>query len=660
MDAIAALLPLLELAVMSLAIAVWLRGRPRPYPVAAALALGMVTAMGLLSLLLQISFLLHHPEWSPVLELMALGGLIAITWPQRSVLGDMGTRIGTIWQSMPVAMTCLAIACTYLLLQAVLLPPSSWDAMTYHLPRVLLWAQNRSLFLRDFIISPQAAFPVGSDILFHLFLRLSTDYGLGIFSWLSYLTVLLATYGLARPRVSQGIAVTTVVVMGSLPELIYQATATKNDIILAAIALAAVLWADRWLRSPSIESLLGLGLTLCFGVAVKTTFVLFAGCFGVLWLGLVIQQGRWQTLVRGGIQAWPWLALSLLPALILSQCWLFWDNYHQFGDWLGPAKFAQNSRNPDGFVGTIANLARYSFQSIHLLQPVDIVWERLTGWSLTSGLQALYDMLLDPLLGEAGRSQIGSEHPFKITWKPQEDTSWFGPLGPLVIMPAVIWCLARKRGLPRVMAMVACALVLAISYKVGWSPWKSRFFSIVVVLAGLCVAMLLQRLVLRSWPLGCLRALSLVIMAYACLCNVQKPVLLPSLQPTDQVIWPLSQWTRDRLIYDKLRSGDRVEQFLQVVPPGARVAIVGYDHYFPFMFHRQGLDSVLLPAEKTPDGTAQSLTQIADRLTDRDYLLCFLLPCDRRTLPSELEVGLDTVWVTVVGGRPTELYRISP
>lgn len=103
---------------------------------------------------------------------------------------------------------------------------------------------------------------------------------------------MLATYGLARPRVNRHIALTTALVIALLPEIVYQVTATKNDIILAAVAIACVVWADRWLQAPSFEALLGLGLTLCFGVAVKTTFGLFAFFFGLTWLSLVIQRGR--------------------------------------------------------------------------------------------------------------------------------------------------------------------------------------------------------------------------------------------------------------------------------------------------------------------------------------------------------------------------------
>ena len=662
MDIIIALLPMTEITVICLGIFVWLRGKVNPYPVAAALALGIVSGLGILSLCLQIGFLLRRPDVAGLLELIVLGAVIGLNWQRWHVLQDIWQRLHAIWQEKPIAVTVIAIAITYLFLLAVLLPPSSWDALTYHLPRVLLWAQNRSLFLQDFIISPQVAFPVGSDILFHLFLRFQTDYGLGLFSWLSYLVILLATYAIACPRVNREIAFTTTLVIIALPEIVYQSTATKNDIILTAVALACVLWADQWLRSPAIESLLGLGLTLCLGIAVKTSFVLFAFFFLLLWFTLVIQQGRWWTLAQLLVKYWHLVLLSLLPALILSQCWLFFENHRQFGEWLGPAKFGINSRNHDGLWGGLANVVRYSFQSIHLLRPINDLWEWLTGWSLTSGLQATYDSIFAPWFGEAGRSQIGSERPFQIEWNPQEDTSWFGPFGIFLIVPAIVWGTFRGRELTRVMAIVAICLVLAISYKIGWSPWKSRFFSMVFASGGLCVAMLLQRLQVGRWRLFGLQMLSLSILCYACLCNVQKPLILQQslIQPTPHLpsinIWSLSDWTHDRLIYDRLYAGNRVALFSQSVPAGQQVAIVGYDHYFPFMFHNPDLEYVLLSTETTPDGTAHSLVEIEDRLVQMDYLMCFLLPCH----PSNLTISLEPVWKTDIGSKVTELYKVLP
>lgn len=655
MSAVVALLPITEIVVCILSVFVWLRTRQQPYPMAAALALSIISGLGILSLLLQIGFLIGQPEELPFLELAVFIPLVGLQWRKWSVVWSIPKQIITTGREIPITMSVLATAMTYLFLQAVLLPPSSWDALTYHLPRILLWEQNRSLFLRDFIITPQAAFPVGSDILSHLFLRVGTDYGLGIFSWLSYLTILLATYAIACPRVHRPIALSTALVIASLPEIVYQATATKNDIILAAVAIACVVWADRWLQNFSFEALLGLGLTLCFGVAVKTTFVLFAFFFVLTWLSVVIQRRQLGLLLQSTVRYWRWIMVCAFPAIILSQSWLFWDNYRQFGGFLGPAKFAIANRNNDGLVGGIANFVRYSFQSVHLLQPVDILWEKVTGGSLTAGLQVVYDTLFDPILGMAGRSKLALFNPFVIQWEVKEDTSWFGPLGVLLVVPAVGWCALKGRQMPRIMAFVSIGLVLALCYVMGWSPWKSRFFILVAVTSGLCIAMLLQKLQLKPWMLNSLRMLSLIILCYACAFNFAKPLLfMPSPKQLDN-IWVLSDWTRNRLIYERANGGERVEQIGHHIPPGKQVAVVGYDHYFPLMFHNRDRKFVLLSADKTLE-MQYDLAKIEPRLVESDYLLCLEHECDLKNL--DLQLGL--LWKNDLNYRSTQLYKISP
>ncbi len=653
MAAAAAVFPLLEITVVCLGFFVWLRSRIPAYSVSAALALGIMSGLCLLSLLLQIGFLIEQPQLIPLFEVFAIA---TITWVNRNRwrhVDDIRQRLVTAWQTAPIAISVLAVALLYLFLQAVLLPPNSWDAMVYHLPRVLLWEQNQSLFLKDYGVTAQAIFPVGSDILFHLFLRFQTDYGLGVFSWLSYLVILLGTYAIARPRVNATITLTTALVIACLPEIVYQSTATKNDIIVAAVAIACVVWADRWLRNPAINSALGLGLTLCFGIAVKTSFVLFGVFFMLLWLSLVLQRGYLVLLARLLATHWRIVLLCILPALVLSQGWLFLDNYRQYGEWLGPPEFALKNQNRDGWLGAVANFVRYSFQSIHLLQPVDWAWQSLTGGSIQAGLQTAYDQLFAPWLGKAGYASIALHLPLEIKWQAQEDTSWFGPISVVLIVPAVGWTLARGKELPRLMAIVTLCLVGAISYKIGWSPWKCRFFSLVFVSTGLCVAMFLHQLQLKAWGLASLRWVSLAILVYGCLYNLAKPVILLPDSPWDTNVWLQSNWTQNRLVYAHLYYGPQVELQSQALAAAKQVAIVGYAHYFPLMFYNPDLDFLPLHIPNDVDED-QSFASIESRLQEVDHLLCFNQRCD----PPENHRGFNLVWQNDAGSGFPKIYEV--
>ncbi|MEO1593032.1 MAG: hypothetical protein AAFU71_17330, partial [Cyanobacteria bacterium J06632_22] len=440
-------------------------------------------------------------------------------------------------------------------------------------------------------------------------------------------------------KVSQSVALTAALVIAGLPEIVYQSTATKNDIIVAAVAVACLVWGDRWLRMPTIEALLGLGLTLCFGVAVKTSFILFAIFFVLLWLVLIIQQGRLAPLVQLTVQHRRVVLLSLLPAAVLSQGWLFWDNYQQYGEWLGPAELALKNQNNDGVWGALANLTRYGFHSLHFLRPVDDLTQAILGQSIIDALQGLYDGLFAPLFNDVGKAAFIAWRPFEVIWEAHEDISWFGPVSVVLIFPAVLWAVIRGRSLTRITGLLALCLVGAMSYKLGWSPWKTRFFTLAFVCTGLCVATFLQDLKVRPWGLIAWRWVSLAILLYACICNFTKPMLPSDYYIGQHPIWYSSQWTRDRTIYSKLYDGRQLEFMTEALTSAQRVGIAGYGHYFSLMFHNPSLQFVFLFMDRHAEA-ADALATLQARLPEIDHLVCFNQTCAE----TASTLGMTALW----------------
>ena len=654
-----AILPIVEILIACSSGFMWLKRLRHPYPSLTALTLGIICGLGGLSVILQIEFLAGLPKFAWLLEVFALAGIIFNLRPRWDVIIEIPQKLISFSKKAPPEAGILGIALVYLLLQAILLPPSSWDAMTYHLPRVLLWEQNHTLLLRDYSLYFQAVFPVGSDILYHLFLRLQTDYGLGIFSWLSYVVILLGTYELARPRVGQEIALTSSLLIASMPNFIYAATATKNDIIVAAVAVGCMLWADYWLRRPSIDSLSGLGLTLAFGISVKITFLFFAAPFIFMYICLTLKKKKLKMLACLVSNNKKNIFLMILPVFVMSQCWLFLNNYHQFGGWLGPKEVGNNNQNHDGLVGGIANLIRYSFQSIHFTRPVDRAFHFLFGWPITEMLQLIYDSNFRPTFGQLGYALGANNAPFQIKWQPEEATSWFGPLSTLVIVPASIWSVIWGQGFSKLMLYVGGFLVLAISYQLGWDPWRCRFFMLTFVSTGPCVSAFFKELGVKRWVLSGIRFLCLLIVCYACAFNTLKPIVISQVSYKDnyplikQDIWSLSHWAQDRLVYEDMYAKGRVEAFSELVPDAKIVALAGYDRYFQFMFRNSEL--TFLPI-RTLGG--ESLTMYEERLEKADYLFCMSKSCDE----GQLNLNLNRIWTyqTNEGGWHTELYKITP
>lgn len=634
------------------------------YRAAAALALGVVGALLSLSLLFQVAFLLGQPSLSLLGEAGLLVLCVRLLWRERKPARAWLARAVAFVRLNPRWSSFFGLSWGYLAALAFLLPPSNWDSMTYNLARIQLFRQAESLFLTQITTYRQAVFPLGSDILAQLWLRLGSDYGLGLFSFLAYVAIVVGVYALAREMVAVPPALTAALVVAGLPELVYQATSTKNDIIAAAVAIACFLSAKHLLRQhatddlPSAFDVLTMGLFLAFGVAVKLNFVFFGLPF-VSGLGLVLWR-RWG--LTGGRRwvARHWRqALLALPAMaVLSQAWLFLYNRLAWGGWSGLPEFTALHRHSDGLVGMIANLGRYLFESAHFLAPVDWLFQRLTGYWLSGILQRLHEETLGRLFGAAG----SPAHSFAIRWLPHEDFSWFGPLGFALLLPALVYGLWRGSAWMRVIVLSLLGYVGVLAALVAWMPWNNRFFSMFFAGAGVCLAFWLARWPSRVLPL--LQITAAAILLYALSFNHLKPLgwqVWPAatwayrLEPVN--IWEAGRSGGDRFYYAAQHFGDRrVETVLTDLPPGAQVGLWVSDESWIYPFYLRRPDLHFVPLNYAPVGAPPQT--LADKLITLDYLLCL----DRDCMAETADLGLTVRWQAAdrPGVRAGVLFAVPP
>ncbi len=630
--ALGSVLVLVEIGVFCLAVFALLR-RSAP-GLAEAAATAIVLVLALLSALIQAVYLAGVPALLPWLE-AALG--IAAVWilaRERSTFRSEASRGRAFAAGHPWIFGLFSVTGAYLLLQVLLLPPGNNDSMSYNLARVLLFRQEGTLFLDRYTDPHQACQTVGYDVLAHLFLRFGTDHAVGLFSFLAYLAIVSGTYALARRQAGGGASLASALVVASLPELVFQATSTKGDLAAAAAAVASLLAASRLWRRPSGRDLALLLVILAFGVSARATFGAFAMPFALVF-GVALAR-------RHGLRAWTrairarrWtVGLALVPAAVLSQLWLLARNRWVSGGWFGPPEWVALHQNGDGPIGALANLARYLLQSAHFLRPAEPLVARVSGRSATEWLTDGYTRWLAPLWGDAGTT----EWDFSILWLPHEDVSWFGPLGFLVVLPAL--ALAALRG-PRLLRLTAAALAayaVIVAWQVAWMPYNGRFFSLFFAASGGAVALALERWGRRGWARVLVQVVAALILLYACAFNRQKPLVRhfyeswPEQLATES-IWATSDWGRDRLFYaDRYFGDDRVAAVSRSLPANATVALVATRSWvYPFLLARPDVRFVLFRSEHLAPGAR--VEPAAERPAEpRDgFLLCLETDCE--TLP---------------------------
>ena len=157
---------------------------------------------------------------------------------------------------------------------AVRVPSNNWDSMTYHMSRVGYYLQQSSLAHFQTPNVRQTEFPFADELLILwtvVFLR--DELLANLVQWMAALaTAVVAAEAALACGVSRSAALFTAFVFLTLPQVIFQATTTQNDLLVTWFALATLLYL---LRSAGHPRELGLAAVACgLALGTKNTFLL--------------------------------------------------------------------------------------------------------------------------------------------------------------------------------------------------------------------------------------------------------------------------------------------------------------------------------------------------------------------------------------------------
>ena len=599
-----------------------------------SISIGIILATILISLIFQIAFLLETPQIAVLIEAVLCIVTARYIFKRQYIIKIALSSIYQFALKHKLITAIVAICWLYLLALVVFIPPANWDSMAYNLARIFLFEQEQSFYLENFNTIRQKMFVVGADILNYGFLRLNKDYGVGLFSWLSYISVGLGTYGLSRRFANTKVSIATTLVIISLTEFCFQATSTKNDIFTAAAAVFCFVTGDRFLSKPEVKTLAMLLLGIAFGFSTKTTFVAFLVPFVFCFFILTLFKVGWKTCYQIVTHNWLYFTVLVTPILIISQFWLFLDNQVSGGDVTG-VKTIKIVRNNNILLGGTANLIRYLLQSFHLF-PIDYALKGRLGIDIGGFVTKIYNQLFFPIFGDSGiGTAIDSPYVFRVTVLPYEDFSWYGPLAFFIILPAIIFTLIKGHYWLKVQALCLISFIMVVSYKLHWTPWSNRYLSLFFVASGVCVAFFLQNLSCKyqSQILQGITSIALILLISACVLNTSKP--LGGLSITEFFkpnIWSKTELGSDRLYYgNKHYRDNRLEKFRDLVPTGSRVALLANKKSWIYHFYLVKPQSQITPL---------SVNKLKSSIENYDYVLCLDVACD----PAKFSGNYTQIW----------------
>lgn len=274
--------------------------------------------------------------WAAILLALAL--LLLRSGDPRRVLR---ARLEEIRSWHPARSEKILVAAVLLLvafagLTAALSPPNTFDAMVYHLPRIIYWIehQNVDLFptneLKQLHMAPGAEF-----LLLHVHLLWGSDRLVNLLQWAAMAGCLLGVWLIARKLgVGRLGAWLAVIFCLTILQGIIQATGPKNDYVLTFWLVAMICLAAEFGDRPSFSSAILIALAVGLACLTKPTAFLIAP---VLLFAMLLV---WPSAARRAFARY--VAVAFLAALLLN-LGHFGRNYRLHGSPFGPT-----SEKPNG------------------------------------------------------------------------------------------------------------------------------------------------------------------------------------------------------------------------------------------------------------------------------------------------------------------------
>lgn len=490
-----------------------------------------------------------------------------------------GWQIGESFRQHPalgVLLIVLVICALVNLVLAVGLPVNNWDSMTYHLSRVGYWIQHGStdhFFThneRQNFAPPNAEFGILSVV---IFVRAEWPAPLGQYA--AYFVCLAAVYFIARQLgASNAASLFAALLLGTMTEVILQATIPKNGLIVssflacsigfALVGLSALRPALKGLTTEDTEvterrkkrqarrfpprevevpqtvarlrALVWSALALGLAVGTKVTALLFLPGFVIAGLVVTITGGATDRVRRGAL----WAVFCACSVLVLGSFNSI-RNYGDYGSIAGPKKTAKGVRLGKPTPRAVAsNLARYGY---HLCD-----FSGLVPQNLARGLTKARAAVAPPIFKGLGITLNAPE--LNVGDKPDvfavddktgrfdpiphlfEDTAWFGPVAFFVGLPLVVAHLVlsplRKKWTRFAVALMPASYWLAVCAVLRYQLWGGRFFVTAAVAGAPLLAlayMPMRSRALKHFTTWLLTAVGVSTALTATFYNTSKPIV---------------------------------------------------------------------------------------------------------------------------------------
>lgn len=408
-------------------------------------------------------------------------------------------------------------------LSALISAPNNWDAMEYHLPRVVMWINQRGVQFYPTVDWFQLDQPPLAEYgMLHLYLLYGSDRLVALVQWLAYVGCVVSASLVAKElggdRRTQAVAA---VLAAAIPSAILGASSTKNDCVLAYWIAVTVYLALRWRRIAGWTRAYEIGTAAGLALFTKGTAYLFLPS---LLLACSMAWGRhaWRSFL---------IRLPLVIAMIAVICGPLWiRNYRFSGSPLGIPYFRGN--------GSVENRR---FQNDHfspaqvgadvlrnLALNIGVPGKRINEFSQREISRFIALLGVDPNEpGQISYRQSGEPLDFRVSFDPFDEFFSEDP-APLLLfllacgLVAVHWRRTRKDVRWLAAGLITAYVVYCALLR--WAPSNERYVIPLIVLGSSFAAVVLTNELPRN-AVNVLAGLALAIGFPLAVFNQTRPLL---------------------------------------------------------------------------------------------------------------------------------------
>jgi 4-amino-4-deoxy-L-arabinose transferase-like glycosyltransferase len=188
---------------------------------------------------------------------------------------------------------------------ALIAPGSNWDSISYHMPRVMHWIQNRTIaFYPTHILRQLHMNPWSEFVILHLQILNGNDRFANLVQWISWIGSILGTTLIARRLgADRSAQIFSAVIVATLPLAILEGSDTLTDLNCAFWIVCFVYFLQLIEEHASWRDCIITGLSLGLAISTKALAYICAFPFFFYFLFMEIKMRKQRTLRHVAIMA---------------------------------------------------------------------------------------------------------------------------------------------------------------------------------------------------------------------------------------------------------------------------------------------------------------------------------------------------------------------